>query len=483
MRQNMEELNKLSPLQDQIINKTIENINRKLIAGYRNRSTVPPKRTSPGAKATMQNTLKTTSAKDAMDVANRGTMWKEMISKTFSHGIGSLSTLQFDSEFTVKNGVAEGLNASTNKPGVYVIYNSEGQIRYIGDAGNVQKRWIAGHLNENGQKEKQGDTYKLNKEFTEGCTVKVIECESVETAAALEASLIKEGLSSEEYDLVNAKEELKYEQGSRSNKEAKKLKDKMGSDADLAMGAATEAVKNGAWTLTEQVLTECIQALKDEIVDFFISGKHEFIERLQRLLKKLIKIVKKQLGNIADFAKGVFEFVVNAFSKAINQIYQLAKNIFDLGHAAWSLYKNRKTLSKEELITKITETIVMSGSVTFWASMDVVIETQLNALIGPFAPFIAAFISALGFGFTSYYLSEFVPKIVDFIVGGYAETKEQLQESARILVESSQMNALLVTKLEDYIRSSAALIADVQWHQERLTTTTRVVTIRQEIEF
>ena len=478
------ELKCLTPLQDQIINKTIENVNRKLIAGYRNRNLNPPKGTSPGAKATATNTINKASAESAMDVANRGKMWKEMISKSFSHGISSLSNLKFDTQFTIKDGVAEGLNDIPKGPGVYVVYNANGEVRYIGDAGNVQKRWQAGHLNENRQKERSGDEYKLNKELTEGCTVKVIECESVETAAALEASLIQEARSSDEYDVVNAKEELENKQGSRSNIEAKKIKDSMNSKMNLAKGAAKEAAINGGWQLLEQAITESIQVLKDEIVDMFKTGEHEFVERLKRLLSKIIGILRKQLGNIAGFVKGIFEFVVNAFSSAISQIYQLAKNIFELGSAAWGLYKNRKSMTKEDLIKNITETIIISGNVVFWNSMDLMMEAQLSAIMGPFAPFLAAIISALGFGLTSHYLSEFVPKIVDFIVGGFSETKENLQASSLSLVEQSQMNFTLVAGLEKYVQSTMLLISDIKVHEKKLNVVnTRTVNIREEIKF
>lgn len=477
----MEELRKLSPLQDQIINKTIENVNRKLIAGYRNRNLNPMQGDKPGMKSTIKNTIKASSAKDAMEVANRGTMWKEMVSKTFSHGISSLSTLQFDSQFTVQNGVANGLNDVPETPGVYVLYDANGDVRYIGDSGNVKKRWLSGHLNENRQKECAGNEYKLNSELEKGCTVKVIQCDSVETAAALEASLIAEALDSGEYDLVNSREELKNQQRSRSNIEAKKIKDHSESATELMKGAAKEALKNGGWSVLEQAISECTKALKDELVDLILSGEHKFIDRLKRLFKRVLSSLKNSIGNLA---KGIFEFIVNAFSKAINQIYQLAQNLFDLGSAAWNLYKNRGTMSKEQLISKVTETIVIGGNTIFWSSMDLTIESHLSAVTGPFAPFISAFLCALGFGLSSHYLCEFVPKVVDFVIGSFTETKQQLQESARLLVESSQMNVKLVSSLEAYMQSSVALVNDVQSHTEKLiNVSTRKVTVREEIEF
>ncbi|MDO6765908.1 GIY-YIG nuclease family protein [Agarivorans sp. 1_MG-2023] len=480
----MEELRKLSPVQDQVVNKAIENINRKLIAGYRNRSRTPTSGQQPGIKSTFKNTIKAASAKDAIEVAQRGSVWKEVISKSFSHGILSLASLKFDSEFTVKNGQAEGLASTTDKPGVYVVYDKQGNVRYIGDAVNVKKRWQAGHLNENKQKEKNGEKYKLQAEFDEGCTVKVIECESPEAAAALEASLIQEARSSEDYDVVNAKEELLNQQGSRSNIEAKKVKDSLESRAELAMGAGKEALKNGGWSMVEKAITESIQAFKDELVDFFLSGEHMFIERLKRLLKKIFQILKNQLTNISEMLKGVFEFVVNAFSKAISQMYQLAKNLYDLGSAAWDLYKNRNTMTKEQLIEKATQTIVLSANTVFWGSMDLVFEAQLTPIAGPMAPFIAAIISAMGFGITGHYLNEFVPKIVDFIVGGYTETKQHLQESATQLIESSRMNIQMVNSLESYVQSSVLLVTEVESHTERLTTvSSRKIAVREDIEF
>ena len=220
----MEDLKSLSQTQDLILDKTIENINRKLIAGYRNRDLNPPKNEKPGSKSTFTKTIEASTANSAIEVANRGKLWKELMKKSFSHGISSLSTLQFDQSFSVKNGVPVGLNNISNGPGVYVVYDKDDNIKYIGDSKSVQKRWQAGHLNEN----KQKPDYKLHKEFEEGCNVKVINTDSKESAAALEAFLIKEGRESDKYNIINSREELKEEQGSRSNTEAKKAKDHMG---------------------------------------------------------------------------------------------------------------------------------------------------------------------------------------------------------------------------------------------------------------
>ena len=140
-----------------------------------------------------------------------------MIQKSLSHGISSIKTLQFDGEFKVKNGEVDELNNVSNKPGVYVVFDKSGEACYVGDSKNIQQRWGEGHIEGNKTKIKNGESYKLTKEFEEGCIVKYLECDSVETAAAIEAHLIKT-----ENPRVNSREELKNEQGSRSNIEAKK---------------------------------------------------------------------------------------------------------------------------------------------------------------------------------------------------------------------------------------------------------------------
>jgi len=480
----MDELTRLTPLQEQIIDKSIENINRKLIAGFRNRRIAPSQNEKPGIKTDIKNTLKSSTAGDAMEVANRGSMWKEMIQKSFSHGISSIATLKFDSEFQVHGGKIVSGAEVPKSAGVYVVYDNDGKIRYIGDSNNISKRWTAGHLNEHKQKKTASENYKLAKEFEDGCTVKVINCDSVETAAALEASLIKEVLNSNDHDLVNKKEELKNKQGTRSNTEAKKIKDSLGSKIDITVGAAFEGLKHGGWNVLEVIITQSVIILKEELIDFYKTKKNNFKIRISRLLKRIYEILKQQLLNVKELAKGVFEFILNALSKAISQIYQLAKNIFDLGYAAWSLYKGKDTLSKAELIEKITSTIVLTANTVFWSSIDLSLESALSSFTGPLSPFIAAIISAMGFGITSHYLSSIVPKIVDLIVGYHEETRINLRESAKKIIETSDLNISLVNSLESYSYSTLGLITDIKDHEAILDTVSdRKVIIRSKVSF
>lgn len=108
----------------------------------------------------MDDTLNATSSASVLAVANRGVQWKEIISKSFTNGISSISTMKFDGQFTIKNGVPEGLKDVPNSPGVYVVYDGAGEVRYIGDAKDLQKRWYAGHLNENKTPERMAQNTK-----------------------------------------------------------------------------------------------------------------------------------------------------------------------------------------------------------------------------------------------------------------------------------------------------------------------------------
>lgn len=474
-------LKTLPPLAEKCIDKAIDNVTRKFVGGMRNKKNSQPNTKNKSAKTALDDTLAATSAKDAMEASNRGVAWKEMIEKSLSHGISSIKTLKFDGEFTVRNGEAVGLKNVPNTPGVYVVYDKSGDARYVGDAGNLQKRWVSGHLNENRQKERNGERYKLADEFTEGCTVKFVKCDSIETAAAIEAHLIKEGNFIE--DGVNKKDELKEEQGTRSNQEAKKMKDASGSTTSLAKGAAIEGLKQGGYTVLEQIMRNCIKILKDELVDIFLGGESQLIERIKRFFRRIWQTIVDTIKKPLDFIKGIFEFILNAFSETIRKVYNLARNIFDLGVAAWELYKGNKTMSKQELINKISETIITSGCLIIWDALDAIIEIQMTATfppLKPYAPYLAAAISAIGFGVSSHYLCDIVPKIVEKVLNtetGHHEALREQSEACKQLVINAELNLQLVTGLKSYVISSAELCNETVNHTKRLSepSTTKIV--------
>lgn len=459
----------LSPLAQSIIDKSIDNVTKKLVGGAKNKKNSQPNCKKPSAKTTIKDTLNAATAKDTLEASNRGQAWKEMIQKSFSHGICSLATMKFDGQFKVKKGEPEGLEKLPKKPGVYVVYDKSGCACYVGDAGNLKKRWVAGHLNENKQKKKNNEQYKLSNEFEEGCTVKFIECESVETAAAIEANIIRES-----NPRVNAREELKTEQGTRSNQEAKKIKDHAYSSLTLVEGAAIEGLKQGGWNVLETFLSESIKCLKDEMVDIFKGGKAKLIVRIERYFKKIWNLIADIVKKPVDFLKGVFEFIVNAFSQAISKIYNLAKNIYTLGVSAWQLYNGRNTMTKEELIKNISETMIISSSLILWDSLDLLIETELTVLfpvIQPFAPIIAAIVSAIGFGITSHSLCGFVPKIVSAILSfetGHHKAAREIALASRQIVINCENNFILVNDLGAYYNNSSELCKEMYLNANNL---------------
>ncbi len=271
-----------------IVDRAIDNMTRKLVAGHRNKRNAKPNAKQVDFGAEAKEALKASSAQSVMQVANRGQAWKEMIQKSFTHGISSLATMKFDDEFAIKDGQRPDSfkQKMPDSPGVYVVFDHDDKPVYVGDSENMQSRWNAGHFNEYKQGQKpESERYKLADEMERGCTVKFIRMDSKETAAALEAHLIKENfaqfkgvrktaksLTPEEAAkrdqalangmLKNKKDELATEQGTRSNQEAKKMKDASGTTAALAKGATVEAVKNVGYDIFERLTTTAIKAIK-----------------------------------------------------------------------------------------------------------------------------------------------------------------------------------------------------------------------------
>ena len=254
----------------------------------------------------------------------------------------------------------------------------------------------------------------------------------------------------------------------------------------LVAGAAIEGLKQGGFTVMEQFSGNCIKFMKDEIVDIFMGGTSTLLQRIERFFRRvwetLIDIIKKPL----DFLKGIFEFIINAFSEAIRKIYNLARNIFDLGVAAWELYKGNKTMSKEELVTKISETIITSGCLIIWDALDLAIEGQLSvyAPLKPFAPYLAASLSAIGFGISSHYLCKCVPKIVEAILSfetGQQEAQRERAAVCRQLVINAEMNLKLATGLRSYTISNMELYNENIENTERLSKPPKIKIQRKNV--
>ncbi|MFY8328772.1 GIY-YIG nuclease family protein [Pseudoalteromonas sp. ZZD1] len=444
------EVQKLSPLGDKIVDKAIDNVTRKLVAGVRNRKNSRPNANSSDVKSEVKDVLGASTTASTIDIAGRTLDWKEVITKSFSHGVSSLSTIKFDSEFTVTGGVATGLDSAHDGPGVYVVYDKRGDPVYVGDAEKVKKRWNAGHLNENKQKAKNGEQYKLAAELEEGCTVRVLHTDTKETAAAIEANLI----ANHKDELKNSKEELKNQQGTRSNIEAKKMKERLNSAGKLAAGAAKEVGEQALASAIEGLIASSIKHLKVELVDLFKGGKTKAIDRVKRFLEAVLNDIKNLKTNFRQMLKGIWEAIIGLVSQTIAQVYNLARNIFDLAANAYSIYQGKDSMSTEEMLNKITETIVISGSLALWDSLDVVIEGMIFPYTGIFSGVIAGIISAIGFGITSHILSKYVPKLVQYILGvglSHKMALEARRSSYLQLVESYKLS-------EELYESAGALL-------------------------
>ena len=501
-----ETLKGLPPLANTIIDRAIDNMTRKLVAGYRNKRNAKPNAAKTDYAAETKETLEAVSAQSVMDVANRGQAWKEMIQKSLARGISSLATIDFDGEFAIENGQRpeDFKSKMPDRPGVYVVFNQEGNAVYVGDSDNMGRRWDAGHFNEYAQGQKSGDPYKLAPEFEAGCTVKYIGMDSKETAAALEAHLIKENFDKfpdisknpkkltaeqeqqreqalEDGMLKNKKEELKEEQGTRSNQEAKKMKDASGETASLVMGAAGEAFKNVGYDLVERLTTATIKAIKDELVDILRGGKAKIALRVRRLLQKILAVLEGIIQHPLQILRGIVEFIVNALSRTIGQIYNLARNIFDLANGAWQLYRGAITMSREELVRKISETIIISGSLVIWDALDAVLEkwiaVQSGGTLAPFAPYFSAAITAVGFGLSSYALQAIVTRIIDSVIAfkqGTMETLDAERAACDQLIQVAEKELRLMADLGEYLKSSLDVIEGMRNHTATLSTHTSI---------
>lgn len=487
----------LTPFTDQIVDKAIDNMTHKLVAGYRNKKNAKPNQPVDFAAETKE-ALAAVSAKSVMAVANRGQAWKEMIQKSLSAGISSIATIQFDGEFKVKDGKRPEAfqSAMPDSPGVYVVFDdSTERPIYIGDSKKMRSRWYAGHFNKYQQGQREGqERYKLADVMERGCTVKYIRMDSEETAAALEAHLIRENFKHfkdvpkkpeklteaeqiarnealQKGMVLNEREELATEQGKRSNQEAKKMKDASGGATSLVVGAAGEAMKNVGYDVIERLTTTSIKVVKNELIDILRGGKTKIAKRLERMLRQVLSVLEGVLKAPLQLLRGIVEFIANALSKAIGQIYNLARNLFDLANGAWNLYHGSQTMSREELVRKVSETVIISGSLILWDALDPVIEANL-AVLGPFAPYVSSAVVAVGFGLSSFALQKIVTHVIDALIAfkqGFLDTLDATRAVCDQLIQVAEQELLMLSDLHEYAKTSGQLMAQLKAHTRTLS--------------
>ncbi len=162
----------------------------------------------------------------------------------------------------------------------------------------------------------------------------------------------------------------------------------------------------------ETLSTTMIKALKDEVVDLFITQKAQVKIRLKRFFDKIWQVIVNLIKAPLNQLRGLFEFVLNALSQAIGKFNQLAKNIYDLGMAALSLMKGSKTMTREEPSIRSLRSLSPAG---LWCSGcgrtgDRIRYGGSFCSTGSLCPYISASLCAMGFGLSSYLLADIVPK-------------------------------------------------------------------------
>lgn len=216
-----------------------------------------------------------------------------------------------------------------------------------------------------------------------------------------------------------------------------------------------------------QVLDSALLQLSTLIVE------NTIVVRIRRVLKKLVGVIKGFFDKPMQIARGIVQFIVNALSKSISQIYNLANNIFDLASNAWNLYRGADTLSREELVRKISETVIVSGSLVLWDGLDPVIEAKLTPFAGVFAPYLSSMIVAIGFGISSHYLQNIVNTAIDAVIAfkmGLQESLDAAKAACAQLIRNAERELALMSDLRDYLTSSKELMTQLQAHTATLST-------------
>lgn len=271
--------------------------------------------------------------------------------------------------------------------------------------------------------------------------------------------------------LLNKREELATEQGTRSNQEAKKMKDASGGTTSLVAGAASEAMKNVGYDVIERLTTTTIKAVKGELVDILCGGKTKITRRLERMLRQVLEVLEGVLKAPLQLLRGIVEFIANALSKAISQIYNLARNLFDLAHGAWNLYRGAQTLSREEVVLKVSETVIVTGSLILWDALDPVIESQL-AVLGPFAPYVSSAVVAVGFGLSSFALQKIVTYVINALVAfkqGFLDTLDAARATCDQMIRVAEQELLMLADLREYAKTSVQMMEQLSIHARTLS--------------
>ena len=140
--------------------------------------------------------------------------------------------------------------------------------------------------------------------------------------------------------------------------------------------------------------------------------------------------------------------------------------------AALQLYRGSETLSREELVRKISETVIITGSLVVWDVMDPILEAKLLPLCGPFAPYLASAIVAIGFGLTSHTLQKVVTSIIDSIIAfqrGLSQSLEASRSACEQMLVLAENEFSLLLGMEEYVASSTELMQGMEKHTSQLS--------------
>jgi hypothetical protein len=123
------------------------------------------------------------------------------------------------------------------------------------------------------------------------------------------------------------------------------------------------------------------------------------------------------------------------------------------------------------LVQKVTETLVLSGTLILWDALDPVLEANLATVVGPVAPYLSAAICAVGYGVSSFYLQRFVPALVKLLIAMKSDAQEAVEEmrmTCERLIAVQERELILLEDLRDYVEGSFDFEVDTRSHATSL---------------
>ena len=204
------------------------------------------------------------------------------------------------------------------------------------------------------------------------------------------------------------------------------------------------------------VVNRGIHILKDELCDCYLGGKDDWKTRLKRFLKRFKEEVIKGIISVDNFVKTAFEFTIKLFSGILDNLLQIFRSVIDGIKNIIKVIRNKNS-TKEEKLKALIDAIAIGVGGVVWNSIDLALETALaSTFIGPFAPFVAAILSGLGFGITVNYIMTSFKVIVDFFTDHHKEALIMISKTQDQVIRNAKLSEELILEARETFQKFAS---------------------------